>query len=103
MADLKFYDVVLKPVVSERSMANMAEKKYTFDVHPKATKVQVKDAIEKLFEGVKVEKVRTMIRKPKVKVKMTKQGKVAGRKSTRKIAIITLTAESKDIEIFSGM
>ncbi len=60
MADLKYYDVILKPVVTEKSMNAMAEKKYTFLVHPDATKTQVKEAVEKMFEGTKVAKVNTM-------------------------------------------
>ena len=54
MADLKYYDVILKPVITEASMAVLENKKYTFLVHPEATKVQIKDAVEKMFEGVKV-------------------------------------------------
>ena len=49
MADIKYYDVILKPVVTERSMAGMGEKKYTFLVHPDATKNQIKEAVEKMF------------------------------------------------------
>ena len=51
MADLKYYDVILKPVVTEKSMTAMGEKKYTFYVNPDATKTQVKEAVEKMFEG----------------------------------------------------
>lgn len=54
MADLKYYDVILKPVITEASMAVIEDKKYTFLVHPKATKSQIKDAVEKMFEGAKV-------------------------------------------------
>ena len=57
MADIKYYDVILKPVVTEKSMNAMAEKKYTFLVHPSATKNQIKEAVEKMFEGTKVAKV----------------------------------------------
>ena len=60
MADIKYYDVILKPIVTERSMTDMADKKYTFSVHPTATKSQIKEAVEKMFEGTKVEKVNTM-------------------------------------------
>ena len=60
MADIKYYDVILKPVVTEKSMNAMAEKKYTFLVHPSATKNQIKEAVEKMFEGTKVAKVNTM-------------------------------------------
>ena len=60
MADIKYYDVILKPIVTEKSMNAMAEKKYTFLVHPTATKSQIKEAVEKMFEGTKVAKVNTM-------------------------------------------
>ena len=60
MADIKYYDVILKPVVTEKSMNVMAEKKYTFLVHPEATKSQIKEAVEKMFAGAKVAKVNTL-------------------------------------------
>ena len=60
MADLKYYDVILKPVITENSMAIMDDKKYTFLVHPEANKIQIKQAVEKMFEGTKVESVHTM-------------------------------------------
>ena len=60
MAQIKYYDVILKPVLTEKSMNAMAEKKYTFLVHPEASKGQIKEAVEKMFEGAKVSKVNTM-------------------------------------------
>ena len=60
MADLKYYDVILKPVITEKSMNAMADKKYTFLVHPDATKSQVKEAVEKMFAGTKVASVNTI-------------------------------------------
>ena len=60
MADIKYYDVILKPVVTEKSMGLMADKKYTFLVHTEATKSQIKEAVEKMFAGAKVAKVNTM-------------------------------------------
>ena len=60
MADLKYYDIMLKPVVTEKSMAGMGEKKYTFLVHTEATKSMIKEAVEKMFEGTKVKKVNTI-------------------------------------------
>ena len=56
MADLKYYDVILAPVITEKSMNAMADKKYTFYVHTDATKTQVKEAVERMFEGTKVAK-----------------------------------------------
>ena len=99
MADLKFYDVILKPVVTEKSMNDMAEKKYTFLVHPTATKSQVKDAVEKMFEGAKVDAVNTMNYSGKPK----RRGYIFGKTKKFKKAVVKLTAESKDIEIFQGM
>ena len=60
MADIKYYDVILKPVITEKSMAGMGEKKYTFLVHTEANKSQIKEAVEKMFEGTKVARVNTM-------------------------------------------
>ena len=58
MANVQYYDVILKPVVTEKSMELMGEKKYTFLVHPEATKSQIKEAVEKMFKGTKVEIIR---------------------------------------------
>ncbi len=99
MADIKYYDVILKPVVTEKSMNAMAEKKYTFLVHPDATKSQVKEAVEKMFEGTKVAKVNTMNYDGKTK----RRGMVYGKTAKRKKAIVQLTEDSKDIELFEGL
>lgn len=99
MADVKYYDVILKPVVTEKSMNAMAEKKYTFLVHPDATKTQIKEAVEKMFEGTKVAKVNTMNYDGKTK----RRGMVYGKTAKTKKAVVQLTADSKDIEIFEGL
>ncbi|MCL2254480.1 MAG: 50S ribosomal protein L23 [Lachnospiraceae bacterium] len=99
MAALQYYDVILKPVITERSMADMGEKKYTFLVHPEANKIQIKEAVEKMFVGTKVEKVNTMNLDGKVK----RRGNIYGRTAKTKKAIVKLTAESKDIELFTGL
>ena len=99
MADLKYYDVILKPVVTEKSMTAMAEKKYTFYVNPDATKTQIKEAVEKMFEGAKVAKVNTMNQEGKNK----RRGAVVGNTAKTKKAIVQLTEDSADIEIFSGL
>ena len=99
MADVKYYDVILKPVVTEKSMNAMTEKKYTFLVHNDATKNQIKEAVEKMFEGTKVERVNTMNQDGKNR----RRGMVVGKTSKTKKAIVTLTADSKDIEIFEGL
>ena len=101
MADIKYYDVILKPVVTEKTMELMGEKKYTFLVHPEATKSQVKEAVEKMFDGTKVKSVNTMNMDGKKKrVRGTFK---FGRTAKRKKAIVQLTADSKDIEIFEGL
>jgi ribosomal protein L23 len=99
MANLQYFDVILRPVVTEKSMADMAEKKYTFLVHPEANKVQIKEAVEKMFEGTKVKAVNTM----KLDGKTKRRGMVFGKTAKRKKAIVTLAAESKEIEIFSAL
>ena len=99
MADLKYYDVILQPVVTEKSMNDMADKKYTFLVHTDATKSQIKEAVEKMFEGTKVAKVNTMNYNGKIK----RRGMVYGKTAKTKKAIVQLTAESKDIELFEGL
>ena len=99
MAALQYYDVILKPVVTEKSMDGMSEKKYTFLVHPEANKTQIKEAVEKMFDGVKVAKVNTMNCDGKKK----RRGMVVGKTAKTKKAIVWLTDDSKDIEIFAGL
>ena len=99
MANLKYYDVILKPVITEKSMAAMGEKKYTFLVRPEATKTQVKEAVEKMFEGTKVASVNTM----NLDGKKKRRGMTIGKTAKTKKAIVQLTAESADIEIFAGL
>lgn len=99
MADIKYYDVILKPIITEKSMAGMGEKKYTFLVHTEATKTQIKEAVEKMFEGTKVAKVNTM----NLDGKKKRRGTVIGKTAKTKKAIVQLTEDSKDIEIFAGL
>ena len=99
MANVQYYDVILKPVVTEKSMELMGEKKYTFLVHPEATKSQIKEAVEKMFTGTKVEKVNTMNNDGKKKRVRGTYSKTA---KTKK-AIVKLTEDSADIEIFQGL
>lgn len=88
-------DVIKRPVITERSSELMAEKKYTFDVDTRANKTQVKQAIEEIFD-VKVDKVNIMNYKGKFK----RMGKFGGYTNKRRKAIVKLTADSKEIEIF---
>ena len=99
MATLEYYDILLKPVITEKSMELMAEKKYTFLVHPDANKYQIKTAVERLFEGTKVEKVNTLRTLGKIK----RQGRTSGRTPEVKKAIVTLKKDSKPIPFFEGM
>ena len=92
------YDIILKPVISERSMDDAANKKYTFKVAVNANKTQVKLALEEIF-GVEVEKVNIM----NVQGKVKRMGRNVGRTAASKKAIVTLTAKSKEIEFFQGL
>jgi large subunit ribosomal protein L23 len=100
MADLKYYDVILKPIMTEKSMNMMEEKRYCFYVHPDATKTQIKEAVEKMFDGTFVESVNTMKTHPK---KRQRRGSLPGRTTYKKKAIVTLLPGSKEIEIFEGI
>ena len=99
MADINYYDVILKPVITEKSRPTMPNKKYTFLVHTDATKSQIKEAVEKMFAGTKVAKVNTMNREGKKK----RRGMVVGKTAATKKAIVQLTEDSKDIEVFEGL
>ena len=99
MADLKYYDILLKPIITEKSMNEMASKKYVFSVHPDSTKIQIKEAVEKLFPDVKVRSVNTMNYKGKKK----RRRYIVGRTARRKKAVVQLTDASKEIEVFTGM
>jgi large subunit ribosomal protein L23 len=91
-------DIILRPVVSEKSMAGIGDKKYTFEVAKSATKIDVARAVEELF-GVKVAKVNTL----HVRGHLRRQGQSQGYTSSWKKAIVTLKPESKTIEFFEGM
>ena len=97
--NLKYYDVILAPIITEKSMAAVDQKKYTFSVHTEATKTQIKEAVEKMFAGTKVEKVNTM----NLDGKTRRRGNAVGKTAKSKKAIVTLTADSADIEIFEGL
>ena len=99
MANVQYYDVILKPVITEKSMDLMADKKYTFLVHTEATKNQIKEAVEKMFEGTKVARVNTM----NLDGKKKRRGMVYGKTAKRKKAIVQLTEDSADIQIFEGL
>lgn len=91
-------DIILRPVVTEKSMAGIGSKKYTFEVAQAATKIDVAKACEELF-GVKVAKVNTV----HVRGHFRRQGKSAGYTKSWKKAIVTLKPDSKTIEFFDSM
>lgn len=93
------HDIIIKPVLTEKSYDNIADKTYTFIVAKKATKTQIRDAVEAVFDGVKVERVNTVNRLGKVK----RQGRYEGRRANTKKAYVTLTKDSKGIEFFDSM
>lgn len=99
MANIQYYDVIEKPIVTEKSMGFMADKRYTFQVHPEANKQMIKEAVEKMFAGTKVKSVNTM----KVPGKKKRRGRIVGYTAATKRAIVQLTEDSKDIELFSGL
>ena len=93
------YDIIRKPIITEQSMADVADKKYVFEVAMSANKTEIKAAVETVF-GVKVAKVNTAIVNGKVK----RTGSFpAGKRADYKKAVVTLTADSKTIELFEGM
>ena len=92
------HDIIIKPIVSEKSMDQLADRKYTFKVAIGANKIEIKKAIEDVF-GVKVEKVTTM----NVSGKTKRMGVHVGKRSDWKKAVVKLTADSKTIEFFDGM
>ena len=88
-------DVILRPVITEASMSELEKKRYTFDVDTRATKTQVKAAVEDIFD-VKVAKINVM----NVKGKKKRMGRYEGYTKKRRKAIVTLTAESNEIKLF---
>ena len=93
------YDIIKRPVITEQSMEGVADKKYVFEVDTNSNKTEIKAAVEAIF-GVKVAKVNTVRMQGKVK----RTGAYpAGRRPAYKKAVVTLTADSKTIELFEGM
>ena len=93
------YDIIIRPVITEQSMADVADKKYVFMVDIDSNKTEIKEAVETIF-GVKVAKVNTV----RMMGKLKRTGAYpAGRRAAYKKAIVTLTADSKTIEFFEGM
>lgn len=92
------HDIIIKPIISEQSMDQIADRKYTFQVAKCANKIEIKKAVEEIFD-VKVEKVTTV----NVLGKVKRMGRNEGRRANWKKAVVKLTADSKTIEFFEGM
>lgn len=92
------YEIIKRPIVTEHSMDQMADRKYTFEVAVDANKVEIKKAVEEIF-GVTVEKVTTMNMNGKVK----RMGMNIGKRADWKKAVVKLTEKSKTIEFFDGL
>ena len=93
------HDIIIRPIITENSMDQLQDRKYTFEVARTANKVEIKQAIEEIFPGVKVDKVATMNMLGKLK----RMGRTEGRRANWKKAIVTLTESSKTIEFFEGL
>ena len=95
---MNLLDVIKRPVITEKSMLAMDDKKYTFEVDTKANKTLVKQAVEAAFDGVKVANVNII----NVRHKFKRMGKYAGYTKKRRKAVLTLTEDSKEIQIFDA-
>ena len=96
------YDIIKRPLLSEKSYATISDKKYTFVVDNDANKIEIKQAVEQIFK-VKVKRVNTLNVKGKEKTQNTKQGRSVGRTSNYKKAVVWLTDDSKPIEFFESL
>lgn len=92
------HDIIIRPIITEKSMMGIAKKKYTFEVAKTATKIDIANAVEEAFK-VKVAKVNTV----SVRGKLKRQGRTQGYTKSWKKAVVTLTEDSKSIEFFEGM
>ena len=92
-------DIIIAPVITEKSMSGIADKKYTFKVAKDANKIEIATAVEELFKGAKVAKVNTI----NVRGKAKRMGRYSGYTASWKKAIVTLKADSKPIEFFDGL
>jgi len=95
---MKEYDIILRPIMSEKSYDGITAKRYVFEVDRRANKIEIKNAVEKIF-GVEVERVNTS----HIRGKLKKQGRTQGYTSARKKAVVQLTAKSRKIEFFENL
>ena len=93
------HDIIIRPIITEKSMQVIMEKRYTFEVAKNAGKVEIAKAVEEIFKDVKVKKVNTL----NVRGKLRRQGRYEGYTRCWKKAVVTLTEDSKPIEFFEGM
>ena len=93
------HDIIVRPIISENSMEQLADRKYTFEVAKSANKIEIKKAIEEVFPGVVVESVNTV----NVIGKTKRMGRSEGKRADWKKAIVKLTENSKTIEFFEGL
>ena len=93
------HDIIIRPIITERSMNAMGENKYTFQVAKSANKIQIKEAVEKCFPGTKVKAVNTI----NVRGRIRHQAGKTGTTPAWKKAIVTMTEDSKPIEFFEGL
>ena len=96
------YEIIIRPILSEKSYSGIANKVYTFEVNKKANKIQIGKAIESLY-GVQVDKVNTISVKGKKKSQNTKQGRTTGKTNDYKKAIVMLKKDSKTITFFESL
>ena len=99
---MKAHDIIIKPILTEKSYSGIQNKVYTFKVAKDANKVEIRKAVEEIF-GVKVEKVNTLNVKGHTKTQNTRQGRTVGRTSDYKKAVVTLTKDSKTIAFFDSL
>lgn len=93
------HDVIIRPVLTEKSYDGIAEKRYVFEVEKSATKTEIKNALQTIFPKIKIEKINTLRTLGKIK----RQGRTSGRTAEIKKAYVTLTKDSDAIEFFEGM
>ena len=93
------YDIIVRPIISENSMAQLADRKYTFEVAKNANNIEIKKALEEVFPGTKVESVTTQ----NVLGKVKRMGKNEGKRADWKKAVVKLKEDSKAIEFFEGL
>lgn len=91
------HDIIIRPIITEKSMMGIAEKKYTFEVAKTATKIDIANAVEEAF------KVKVKVNTVSVRGKLKRQGRTQGYTKSWKKAVVTLTEDSKSIEFFEGM